>query len=172
MGEGKKPDDYHLDFKVQWKSDIDSMVLRDRNHPSVIMWSIGNEIEERARSDGMRIAKELSTRVRESWTPLGQSLWPSLIGPARIVTGRKGIRPGVRADLDVGGYNYMPDKYEPDHARHTDRPMVCTESYPEGVVRLLERWSKKHPYVIGDFVWTGMDYLGESGSAPLASRPK
>jgi beta-galactosidase len=61
----KNPDDYHLDFKEWWKSDIDAMVLRDRNHPSVIMWSIGNEISERSDPDGVRIAKDLSSRVRE-----------------------------------------------------------------------------------------------------------
>ena len=61
----KNPDDYHLDFKEWWKSDIDSMVLRDRNHPSVVMWSIGNEISERSDPDGVRIAKDLSSRVRE-----------------------------------------------------------------------------------------------------------
>ena len=62
---GKNPDDYHLDFKDWWKKDIDSMVLRDRNHPSVIMWSIGNEISERSDPDGVEIARNLSGRVRE-----------------------------------------------------------------------------------------------------------
>ena len=73
---GKNPDDYHLDFKDWWKKDIDSMVLRDRNHPSVIMWSIGNEISERSDPDGVEIARNLSGRVRELDRP-APSPWPS-----------------------------------------------------------------------------------------------
>ena len=64
--------------------------------------------------------------------------------------------------LDVGGYNYLPNKYESDHARHPERVIMGTESYPKD---FFDYWSlvEKHPYVIGDFVWTAMDYLGESG---------
>jgi beta-galactosidase len=64
--------------------------------------------------------------------------------------------------LDIGGYNYLPDKYESDHARNPKRVMMATESYPKD---FFDYWSlvEKHPYIIGDFVWTAMDYLGESG---------
>ena len=55
----KNPQDYHLYFDSSWQSDIDAMVLRDRNHPSVIFWSIGNEINERADAPGLVIAKRL-----------------------------------------------------------------------------------------------------------------
>ena len=64
--------------------------------------------------------------------------------------------------LDIGGYNYMPEKYESDHARHPGRVMMATESFPKD---FFDYWTQveKHSYVIGDFVWTGMDYFGESG---------
>jgi beta-galactosidase len=64
--------------------------------------------------------------------------------------------------LDVGGYNYLPNRYESDHARHPQRVMMGTESYPKD---FFEYWSlvEKHSYIIGDFVWTSMDYFGETG---------
>ena len=64
--------------------------------------------------------------------------------------------------LDVGGYNYQLYQFESDHARNPQRVMVTTESFPKDI---FDYWSavEKHPYVIGDFVWTAMDYLGESG---------
>jgi beta-galactosidase len=158
---GKNPDDYHLDFKDQWKNDIDSMVLRDRNHPSVIMWSIGNEIEERADPDGVRIAKDLSTRVRDLDTTRPVTMAVPFFFDA------KKPRPWTDTDaayqfLDVCGYNYTASHYESDHARHPSRVMMGTESFP---VEVAENWElvNKLSYVIGDFVWTGIDYLGESG---------
>ena len=164
----KNPDDYHLDFKEWWKSDIDSMVLRDRNHPSVIMWSIGNEVSERSDPDGVRIAKDLSSRVRE----LDTSRPVTMAVPFFFDATKP--RPWSDTDaayqfLDVCGYNYTKDHYESDHQLHPSRVMMGTESFP---VQVAENWElvNKHSYVIGDFVWTGMDYIGESalGAAVLA----
>ena len=61
----KNPQDYSNYFKENWKSDLQSMILRDRNHPSVITWSIGNEIYERADTSGQRIADQLVKVVKE-----------------------------------------------------------------------------------------------------------
>ncbi len=63
--EEKNPDDYHLDFAQWWQRDLSSMILRDRNHPSVIMWSIGNEIPERVKPRGIEIARELSAYAKK-----------------------------------------------------------------------------------------------------------
>ena len=74
--------------------------------------------------------------------------------------------------LDVGGYNYMRRQYESDHERHPARVMVGTESFP---IEAFENWKliEKHPYILGDFVWTGIDYLGETaiGCAQLDKPP-
>ncbi|HVU85077.1 MAG TPA: glycoside hydrolase family 2 TIM barrel-domain containing protein, partial [Puia sp.] len=156
----KNPDDYHRFFDEYWEKDFSSMILRDRNHPSVILWSLGNEIPERADSSGLAIAKKLKAKAAE-------------LDPSRQVTeaicdfwdnpGRtwKDADPAF-ALLDVGGYNYMWRQYEPDHQRYPNRIMVGTESVPQ---EAFQNWAlvEKHPYIIGDFVWTAMDYLGESG---------
>jgi beta-galactosidase len=164
----KNPEDYHLDFKDSWKSDIDSMVLRDRNHPCVIMWSIGNEISERSDPEGVRIAKDLSSRVRE----LDTSRPVTMAVPFFFDATKP--RPWSDTDaayqfLDVCGYNYTKDHYESDHQLHPSRVMMGTESFP---VQVAENWElvNKHSYIIGDFVWTGLDYIGESalGAAVLA----
>ncbi len=156
----KNPDDYHQFFDAWWERDFSSMILRDRNHPSIILWSIGNEIEERADTSGLEIAKKLITKARE-------------LDPTRMIT--EAIcefweHPGRPWDetapafalLDVSGYNYQWGRYENDHKNFPNRIMMGTESVPQ---HAFQNWDQveKHPYVIGDFVWTAIDYLGESG---------
>jgi beta-galactosidase len=156
----KNPQDYHLYFDTSWKKDIDAMVLRDRNHPSVVFWSIGNEINERADAPGLEIAKQLISEIK-------------LLDDTRPVT--EAIchfwdHPGYKWDttaaafalLDVGGYNYQWKEYEPDHKKFPQRIMMGTESVPK---EAFDHWKlvEKYPYIIGDFVWTAMDYLGETG---------
>jgi len=166
----KNPQDYSLYFKEWWKKDLKSMIYRDRNHPSVIFWSIGNELNERADSIGYAIRKELvaeahrldSTRpvtegVCEFWDHWGRK-WETAAP--------------VFEDLDVAGYNYLQKAFESDHAEYPDRIIVSTESYaPEAYA--FWQGVEKHSYVIGDFVWTGMDHLGETGcgNAKIAEKP-
>ncbi len=160
--EPKKPNGYSRHFEKSWKKDLGHMVLRDRNHPSVIMWSIGNEIKERADSTGLAIASEMISHIKEldSTRPVTQGVntfwdhpgreWPETASTFEL--------------LDVAGYNYKFDRYEEDHKDFPNRIMYGSESMPN---QAYENWQlvKKLPYVIGDFVWTGMDYLGESGIA-------
>jgi len=160
----KNPDDYHLVFAECWQRDLASMILRDRNHPSVILWSIGNEIPERAQPRGVEIAKNLQEYAHK--------LDPTRLVTSAINSARGG---GEQLDpaflhLDVGGYNYMIANYEPDHVRHPDRIILGTESYPRQAYATWEP-VERLPYVIGDFTWTAMDYLGESslGNAQLAA---
>lgn len=155
----KNLNDYHLYFKNSWKKDIQSFVLRDRNHPSVIIWSIGNEIPERADTAGLRITKELRDEVRllDSTRPVIEAICDFWETPGRPWD----YSAPAYALLDVGGYNYMWKEYESDHKKHPDRIMAGTESFP---MEAFENWQavEKYPWVIGDFVWTAMDYMGET----------
>ncbi len=158
-GEAKNPHDYHLYFDKWWRRDIESMVLRDRNHPSVIMWSTGNEIPNRHRADVVRLSKVLADYVRE-------------LEPTRPVTSAvnelREDKDPYFATLDVAGYNYAAggdhlkkSLYELDHNRVPGRIMYGAESYP---LAAFESWMNvlDHSYVVGDFVWTAFDYLGEA----------
>jgi beta-galactosidase len=156
----KNPQDYHLYFKEWWQRDLESMILRDRNHPSVFLWSIGNEINERAEPHGVEIGEALrnlahkidptrkvTAAICHAWDHPGQT-WANM-QPAFTY-------------LDVGGYNYQWSEYDKDHARYPDRVMAGTESFPN---QAFQNWRavEANSYVLGDFVWTAIDYLGESG---------
>ena len=157
--EPKNPHDYHLFFDEWWQRDVESMVWRDRNHPSIIMWSIGNEIPNRHKPEVARLAKTVGDYIRK-------------LEPTRPVTSAvnelREDKDPYFATLDVAGYNYAAggdhlkkSLYALDHARVPDRIMYGAESYP---LEAFDAWMNvvDHPYVIGDFVWTAFDYLGEA----------
>lgn len=161
----------HLFFKEWWKKDVETWMLRDRNHPSVIMWSIGNEILEAADSSGLRIAKELVNAVR-SLDPT-RPVTEAMQDMEGVFTGRSGWykQADHMALLDIVGYNYKLDYFEKDHELYPERIIVSTESFP---AQSFEYWQavEKFPWLIGDFVWTCMDYLGESAVAKTSYVPE
>jgi len=155
----KNPADYHLYFDQWWQRDIESMVMRDRNHPSVIMWSIGNEVPERATPEGVKTAAMLAGYIRR-------------LDPDRPVTaGVNGLnkdKDPYFAMIDIAGYNYaaggdhwQQNIYVQDHQRVPERIIYESESYP---LEAFDSWMKvlDHSYVLGGFVWTAFDYIGEA----------
>ena len=148
--------DYGTDFDEWWKRDISAMVLRDRNHPAIVIWGIGNEIPELTVERGPEIGKKLADQVRslDSTRPLTLAFPGTTTAPNAQA---------AFALLDITGYNYsLQTTFGDDHARLPSRIMLTTESYPAYAFRLW-KISHDYPYVLGDLTWTSMDYLGESG---------
>ena len=152
----KNPYDYSTLIDSCYQEDIHALVERDRNHPSVICWSIGNEVIERKDIRVITTARKLKQAILEidNTRPVTEALcawdrdWEIYDPHAEV--------------LDVVGYNYMIFKHASDHQRDPKRIIWQTESYPRDAFR---NWAiaNDYPYVVGDMVWTGLDYLGESG---------
>lgn len=170
----KNPQDYHLYFKDWWQKDLDAMLLRDRNHPSVIMWSIGNEIYEAPDSVGHQLAKELANEVRrlDPTRPVTEAI---VFLPPYTRKPWEAYEPNL-ANLDVDGYNYFLEgnniyfqrdsatvhRFDTEHTKHPQKTFIVTEYLASAA---LENWEKteQYPFVLGGFKWTAIDYMGEAG---------
>lgn len=152
---GKKNYTYHKFFNQWAETDLKDMVKRDRNHPSVFMYSVGNEVPEQRYADGAKTLKMLMNWVKEE-------------DDSRMVTAACDWAPWANANgfldaMDIAAYNY-PDRYfkghyTEEHARYPNRILLGAENY-----QTLENWLavRDNPYVVGLFLWVGIDYLGES----------
>jgi beta-galactosidase len=187
---GKTRQGYARYFNEWSIKDLKAMLHRDRNHPSVVMWSVGNEIGEQTRTNGAAVLRPLvETCHREDFTR------PVTAACDNVYTDTGGAKLEFLNLLDVVGYNYV-DRwgsrretfYSDDRHRFPQRKMVGTEdvcvggvrgSYDMGpvetestargryftsMIRSEQLWKfvKLHDYVAGYFMWTGIDYLGES----------
>jgi beta-galactosidase len=166
----KEPDDFSVHFRDHWEEVVRAMVLSACNSPSVIMWSIGNEVPQRATDEGVEWSWKLANAVKrlDPTRPVTAGL-NGLLGPPMVAkegTARPGFE-GKRDNastifLDVPGYNYRLEHIEPEHAEHPERVLYASETFPKDAwdyARLVERM----PNVLGEFLWTAMDYLGEAG---------
>jgi len=170
----KKPDDYNLYFNQWWQKDLEAIILRDRNHPSIIMWSIGNEIYEAPDLLGQEIGKKMADDVRklDPTRPITEAI---VYLPPYTQTPLNGYKPHLE-NLDVDGYNYFLESksvhfqrdsatvhfFDTQHTEHPQKAYVVTESLP---LFALENWEKSEqsPFMIGSFKWTAFDYIGEAG---------
>jgi beta-galactosidase len=174
---------YAAHFDEDWRRDLEALVLRDRNHPSVIMWSIGNEVAEQSAGTLPETQRELAAFVRAidghgngngDSRPVTCALHPHVI-PATLVGAPASrlaeITRALTADADVLGLNYHEPFYEA-YTAAIDKPIVGMESYDyySSTQENYEDVVPKNPWryvlengnVIGQFIWAGIDYLGES----------
>jgi beta-galactosidase len=198
---GKSDFDYSMFFDEWWERDVEAMVRKDYNHPSVIMYSIGNEIPEIATDQGIAIGQKIVNKIKTldasrytlasingvfaAGDVVNQITRDVVEGLAEDEKPEGNVNDfmalmekhmdkivvhdeiGKRLDkacatTDIAGYNYMTARYEMDHDSHPNRIIVGSETYPPEIGR---NWDivKNSSHVIGDFTWTGWDYIGEAG---------
>ena len=160
--EPKRSNDYSQYFARDYMKDMALMVRRDRNHPSIIMWSIGNEIAQRADIPrGKEIALNLNLAVNENDHTRPTTMAINSFWDRPQFTWEKDSHRAFDY-IEVGGYNYEWKHYEADHDSFPNRIMYGSESFPK---EMAQNWNlvDKHPYILGDFVWTAIDYVGEAG---------
>lgn len=203
--------DYGCDFDEWWREDTSAMVERDYNHPSVIMYSIGNEVAEPYEERGIRMGREQMDLIRsldatrpvtcgtnlmilgnaakgkgiyqdgetniaadskkkesqqEKNNSLAFNIMASFIGSGMNKAGNSKRVDAVSTpfldSLDIAGYNYGSGRYPLEAKLHPDRVVFGSETFPQDIWKNWEM-VKKYPYLIGDFMWTAWDYLGEAG---------
>jgi beta-galactosidase len=172
-------------YFAEWhKQDLTDFILRDRNHPSVIMWSIGNEIDYpndpythpvlnteanpqtwAKFSDQLPNAERLGQVARELVSII-KSIDPSRPVTAGLASALMSNETGYADALDVAGYNYQEFRYAPDHAKYPSRPLYGSEN---GMTLDMWNYVADNEYVMGQFLWTGIEYLGEAGRYPVRS---
>lgn len=199
-GKMKNPADYSMFFEKGYRDVLASMVRTDYNHPSVILYSTGNEITEIAEEKGCELSYHMTTylhtldqtryvtngingifaagnRLVSVFSDItGEDAPEAIKGDINQCMSTMGAYLGqivqhreigdllerLDATMDVLGYNYMTGRYDMDCEQYKNRIIVGTETYPR---QIAENWAAimRNPAVIGDFTWTGYDYLGETG---------
>lgn len=210
--------DYAQYMPDRWREDLSALVDKDFNHPSVIMYSIGNEVSETAQKRGIELTGQMTEYLHQLDTrPVTCGIniffnFLSSLGPgvysdkkaekAASAGGTPSKRKAVGSEffnnltgllgadfmkfgatlhgsdvktrdafarLDVAGYNYGEKRYERDLRRYPHRVILGSESFCGDCARFWDL-AKRHPALIGDFMWAGMDYLGEVGIGAMEYR--
>ena len=211
----KSAKDYATEFMDCYKKDLQAMVERDYNHPSVILYSIGNEVSEPAEKKGVDLAREMVEFLHEadasrpvtggmnlmiiSRSAKGNDIYKEEGGrsddgaaktqgmnstifnmmTSMVGTGMNKGANGKKADevttpvldaLDIAGYNYASGRYPLEGKAHPNRVIFGSETFPQDIAK---NWKmvKEYPYLVGDFMWTAWDYLGETGIGAWAYTP-
>lgn len=186
---GKRKYGYHEYFDEWWEKDLTTMIHRDRNHPSIVLWSVGNEIPEQKSADGAKMLKSLMDVFHKE-----EPTRPVTLACDNIAADGGATTLEFLNELDIVGYNYVDRwherrelMYSIDRHAHPNWKMIGTESIsnsggirgnyslgddpnvvkPNYNYRMIDaeqlwKFVSVHDYVIGDFMWTGLDYLGES----------
>lgn len=206
--------DYAADLPRQWRADLQSMVDKDYNHPSVVMYSIGNEVAETGEKRGIQLSEEMAEFLRsiddrpvtcgintffnflysmgfgvysdkksnkESKKKKQKAVGSEFFNRLAGIFGDRVMKIGAKlfgdgkskaafATLDVAGYNYGILRYKKDVKKYPDRVILGTETFCKDAA-LFMRLVENYPAVIGDFVWAGMDYLGEVGIGSWVHEP-
>lgn len=199
--------DYGSSWKKNHLDDLKAIVNRDFNHPSVIMYSIGNEVSEPAKGEGVDAVKEMVSYLHklDEKRPVTAGINLMIIANAKkgkaiynedggrsddsenkmngmnstlfnmitnvVGTGMNKAANSKKADeatspcldaLDIAGYNYASGRYPLEGKAHPERLIYGSETFPYDIAK---NWDmvKKYPYLVGDFLWTAWDYLGEAG---------
>ena len=203
----KNPHDYGLDFEQWWEKDTTAMVEKDFNHPSVILYSIGNEVGEPAEAKGLEYGRKMIALCHKLDPSRPVTCGANLMIMGRTAKGnalyKDGEQPGggkpqkegqnssllfnmiasfvgsgmnksanskkidaitspFLDSLDIAGYNYASGRYPMEGKAHPNRIVVGSETFPQDI---WKNWQmvKAYPYLVGDFMWTSWDYLGEAG---------
>lgn len=210
----KTQNDYASLLENNWRQDLKLLVEKDQNHPSVVMYSIGNEVCETAQPKGIKLAKEMqdylhilddrpvtcginiffnylsslglgvysdekakaeaAKAVKTKGKPKKKVVGSEFINSIAGLLGADFMKFGavlhgsdvktrdVFALVDVAGYNYGVDRYKMDLKKYPARVILGSETFCSDASAFFDL-AQKNPALIGDFVWTGMDYLGEVG---------
>lgn len=200
--------DYASTWKENYRNDLKSMVNRDFNHPCVIAYSIGNEVSEPAKPEGVAATKEMVELLHTidpnravtagfnlsiiASASKGKGIYDdenggkkndkeaaikgmnstmfnmitNVVGTGMNKAANSGatdriVSPSVDL-LDIAGYNYASGRYPLDGKKHPDRVIFGSETFPQDIGKNWEM-VRKYPYLVGDFMWTAWDYLGEAG---------
>ena len=193
--------DYAIDFPTNWQADVAQVIARDYTHPSVVLYSIGNEVTEPHEEKGVALGKQIVALIHEldatrpvtiglnmalvGMSAMGMSLFADVDEPPKdqgfainstafneaVSRGDHMFTASARPEISkvcdpildavgIAGYNYGCNRYPLDATEHPNRVVVGSETFPH---HLAATWKAMEdmPYVIGDFMWTAWDYIGE-----------